>query len=193
MRVRVTRGLGSWGCDDDLLMKACTNNSSTLPTCTKLVCFKLSFVLVRGRKCDRDLPSEPTCHSQTSAVLFEPAGTKHKTMLGARTGVGSIKSFPRHGLKSKLAASTKSTGLQNKTFYCETCDVHVNSDTQLKQVGQRPFKTLNVSKINTKQFISDNSTSSPFQNKRLEEKYGRRRSSARPRSSAKPRAVDFYQ
>ncbi|XP_043117647.1 zinc finger protein 385D-like [Puntigrus tetrazona] len=25
------------------------------------------------------------------------------------------------------------TGLQNKTFHCETCDVHVNSETQLKQ------------------------------------------------------------
>lgn len=80
--------------------------------------------------------------SQTSAVWFEPAGTKHKTMLEARAGVGSIKSFPRQGLKSKLAASSKSTGLQNKTFYCETCDVHVNSDTQLKQVGRKPFKTL---------------------------------------------------
>lgn len=66
---------------------------------------------------------------------FDLAGTKHKTMLEARSGVGSIKSFPRPGVKSKLAASTKSsTGLQNKTFYCETCDVHVNSETQLKQV-----------------------------------------------------------
>lgn len=56
-------------------------------------------------------------------------------MLEARTGLGSIKSFPRPGVKSKLATSTKSSmGLQNKTFYCEICDVHVNSDTQLKQV-----------------------------------------------------------
>ncbi|PWA20576.1 hypothetical protein CCH79_00011468 [Gambusia affinis] len=62
-------------------------------------------------------------------------GTKHKTMLEARSGVGSIKSFPRPGVKSKLASSsTSSTGLQNKTFYCETCDVHVNSETQLKQI-----------------------------------------------------------
>ncbi|XP_063734054.1 zinc finger protein 385D isoform X2 [Eleginops maclovinus] len=62
------------------------------------------------------------------------SGTKHKTMLEARAGVGSIKSFPRPGVKSKLAPVTKSlTGLQNKTFYCETCDVHVNSETQLKQ------------------------------------------------------------
>ncbi|XP_029306497.1 zinc finger protein 385D isoform X2 [Cottoperca gobio] len=62
------------------------------------------------------------------------SGTKHKTMLEARTGVGSIKSFPRSGVKSKLPPVTKSvTGLQNKTFFCETCDVHVNSETQLKQ------------------------------------------------------------
>uniref|UniRef100_A0A8C4Z4Q0 Zinc finger protein 385D n=1 Tax=Gadus morhua TaxID=8049 RepID=A0A8C4Z4Q0_GADMO len=64
-------------------------------------------------------------------------GTKHKTMVEARTGGGSIKSYPRTGVKGKLAAAappTKSaTGLQNKTFHCETCDVHVNSETQLKQ------------------------------------------------------------
>uniref|UniRef100_A0A3B3SD41 Zinc finger protein 385D n=1 Tax=Paramormyrops kingsleyae TaxID=1676925 RepID=A0A3B3SD41_9TELE len=62
------------------------------------------------------------------------SGTKHKTMLEARCGGGSIKSFPRPGLKSKLASPTKTaTGLQNKTFHCEICDVHVNSETQLKQ------------------------------------------------------------
>ncbi|XP_051921999.1 zinc finger protein 385D isoform X3 [Hippocampus zosterae] len=64
------------------------------------------------------------------------SGTKHKTMLEARSGVGSIKSFPRPGIKGKVAppsSSKASTGLQNKTFYCETCDVHVNSETQLKQ------------------------------------------------------------
>lgn len=66
-------------------------------------------------------------------------------MLEARTGVGSIKSFPRPGVKSKLAPSTKCTGLQNKTFYCETCDVHVNSDTQLKQVGHKRFKAPKAS------------------------------------------------
>ncbi|XP_010776960.1 zinc finger protein 385D-like [Notothenia coriiceps] len=66
------------------------------------------------------------------------SGTKHKTMLEARTGVGSIKSFPRPGVKSKLAPVVKSlTGLQNKTFHCETCDVHVNSETQLKQICER--------------------------------------------------------
>ncbi|CAJ1062965.1 zinc finger protein 385D [Xyrichtys novacula] len=72
--------------------------------------------------------------NSTSQLEAHNSGTKHKTMLEARTGVGSIKSFPRPGVKSKLATTTKSaTGLQNKTFYCETCDVHVNSETQLKQ------------------------------------------------------------
>lgn len=57
-------------------------------------------------------------------------------MLEARSGDGAIKSFPRMGVKAKLAApSESSTGLQNKTFHCEICDVHVNSETQLKQVS----------------------------------------------------------
>lgn len=70
--------------------------------------------------------------------LYVCAGTKHKTMLAARSGDGAIKSFPRMGVKAKLAApSEMSTGLQNKTFHCEICDVHVNSETQLKQVSHR--------------------------------------------------------
>uniref|UniRef100_A0AAX7V115 C2H2-type domain-containing protein n=1 Tax=Astatotilapia calliptera TaxID=8154 RepID=A0AAX7V115_ASTCA len=73
--------------------------------------------------------------NSASQLEAHNSGTKHKTMLEARSGVGSIKSFPRAGVKSKLATSSKSsTGLQNKTFYCETCDVHVNSETQLKQI-----------------------------------------------------------
>ncbi|XP_026225761.1 zinc finger protein 385D isoform X2 [Anabas testudineus] len=72
--------------------------------------------------------------NSASQLEAHNSGTKHKTMLEARSGVGSIKSFPRPGVKSKLATPSKSsTGLQNKTFYCETCDVHVNSETQLKQ------------------------------------------------------------
>ncbi|XP_068431259.1 zinc finger protein 385D-like [Clinocottus analis] len=61
-------------------------------------------------------------------------GTKHKTMMQARSGEGAIKSFPRTGVKAKLVVTSESpTGLQNKTFHCEVCDVHVNSETQLKQ------------------------------------------------------------
>ncbi|XP_061633501.1 zinc finger protein 385D isoform X2 [Phyllopteryx taeniolatus] len=74
--------------------------------------------------------------NSASQLEAHNSGTKHKTMLAARSGVGSIKSFPRPGVKGKMAPpslSKASTGLQNKTFYCETCDVHINSETQLKQ------------------------------------------------------------
>uniref|UniRef100_A0A3Q3K1E8 C2H2-type domain-containing protein n=1 Tax=Monopterus albus TaxID=43700 RepID=A0A3Q3K1E8_MONAL len=72
--------------------------------------------------------------NSASQLQAHNSGTKHKTMLEARSGDGAIKSFPRTGIKAKLAApSESSTGLQNKTFHCEICDVHVNSETQLKQ------------------------------------------------------------
>lgn len=108
----------------------------------------------------RDQPPPPRGSTNVPVPMLRPGprtGTKHKTMLEARTGAGSIKSFPRPGVKSKLAPLTKSTGLQNKTFYCQTCDVHVNSDTQLKQVGEKPARKV--------QFISDKNATSRFQNK----------------------------
>ncbi|KAK0145895.1 Zinc finger protein 385D [Merluccius polli] len=85
--------------------------------------------------------------NSASQLQAHNSGTKHKTMLEARRGGGAIKSFPRSGVKAKYAAAAagagttvasaasdaSSTGLQNKTFHCEICDVHVNSETQLKQ------------------------------------------------------------
>ncbi|XP_059206775.1 zinc finger protein 385D-like [Centropristis striata] len=72
--------------------------------------------------------------NSASQLQAHNSGTKHKTMLEARSGHGAIKSFPRAGVKAKLVMPTElSTGLQNKTFHCEICDVHVNSETQLKQ------------------------------------------------------------
>ncbi|KAL7382267.1 hypothetical protein ABVT39_019736 [Epinephelus coioides] len=72
--------------------------------------------------------------NSASQLQAHNSGTKHKTMLEARSGDGAIKSFPRTGVKAKLVTpSESSTGLQNKTFHCEICDVHVNSETQLKQ------------------------------------------------------------
>ncbi|XP_034017171.1 zinc finger protein 385D-like [Thalassophryne amazonica] len=72
--------------------------------------------------------------NSASQLQAHNSGTKHKTMLEARSGEGAIKSFPRAGVKTKFTApSESSTGLQNKTFHCEICDVHINSDTQLKQ------------------------------------------------------------
>ncbi|XP_049449667.1 zinc finger protein 385B isoform X1 [Epinephelus fuscoguttatus] len=63
------------------------------------------------------------------------AGSKHKTMLEARSGAGPIKAYPRAGAKLKNGNSSalKGSGLQNKTFHCQICDVHVNSEIQLKQ------------------------------------------------------------
>ncbi|XP_058436281.1 zinc finger protein 385B isoform X7 [Marmota monax] len=60
-------------------------------------------------------------------------GSKHKTMVEARNGAGPIKSYPRPGSRLKMQNGSKGSGLQNKTFHCEICDVHVNSEIQLKQ------------------------------------------------------------
>ncbi|KAG7220939.1 hypothetical protein INR49_017722 [Caranx melampygus] len=48
---------------------------------------------------------------------------------------GPIKAYPRPGAKLKNGSSSglKGSGLQNKTFHCQICDVHVNSEIQLKQ------------------------------------------------------------
>ncbi|XP_037542999.1 zinc finger protein 385B isoform X1 [Nematolebias whitei] len=63
------------------------------------------------------------------------AGSKHKTMLEARSGAGPIKAYPRPGAKLKSCSSSRmnGSGLQNKTFHCQICNVHVNSEIQLKQ------------------------------------------------------------
>lgn len=57
-------------------------------------------------------------------------------MMEARSGAGPIKAYPRAGAKLKNGSSSmlKGSGLQNKTFHCQICDVHVNSEIQLKQV-----------------------------------------------------------
>ncbi|XP_054643221.1 zinc finger protein 385B isoform X2 [Dunckerocampus dactyliophorus] len=70
-----------------------------------------------------------------SQLQAHNAGSKHKTMLDARSGAGPIKSYPRPGAKLKTCGSpaVKGSGLQNKTFHCQICDVHVNSEIQLKQ------------------------------------------------------------
>lgn len=77
---------------------------------------------------------QPICQNCFCFQFLLSPGTKHKTMLEARNGSGTIKAFPRAGVKGKGPVNKGNTGLQNKTFYCEICDVHVNSETQLKQV-----------------------------------------------------------
>ncbi|KAG8572978.1 hypothetical protein GDO81_012237 [Engystomops pustulosus] len=71
--------------------------------------------------------------NSASQLEAHNSGTKHKTMVEARNGSGTIKAFPRAGVKGRGPLTKGSTGLQNKTFHCEICDVHVNSETQLKQ------------------------------------------------------------
>ncbi|XP_051565084.1 zinc finger protein 385B isoform X4 [Myxocyprinus asiaticus] len=75
-----------------------------------------------------------SCTAVTASSSEQP-GSKHKTMLEARNGAGPIKAYPRPGSKLKVQAIqlNKGSGLQNKTFHCEICDVHVNSEVQLKQ------------------------------------------------------------
>lgn len=41
----------------------------------------------------------------------------------------------RAGCKSKRLASKGSVGVATKSFQCEVCEISVNSETQLSQVG----------------------------------------------------------
>ncbi|KAK7877418.1 hypothetical protein WMY93_031863, partial [Mugilogobius chulae] len=61
-------------------------------------------------------------------------GTKHKTILEARSGLGPIKAYPRlcprTGPDQDQGSDPNS---QERTFHCEICNVRVNSEMQLKQ------------------------------------------------------------
>nr|XP_020448671.1 zinc finger protein 385A-like [Monopterus albus] len=63
-------------------------------------------------------------------------GTKHKTILEARSGLGPIKSYPRLGPKpspEQGGEPSSDPNTQERTFHCEICNVRVNSELQLKQ------------------------------------------------------------
>lgn len=64
------------------------------------------------------------------------AGTKHKTILEARSGLGPIKAYPRLGPKpsGEQGGGPVDPNTQERTFHCEICNVRVNSELQLKQV-----------------------------------------------------------
>ncbi|XP_049639462.1 zinc finger protein 385A isoform X3 [Suncus etruscus] len=57
-------------------------------------------------------------------------GTKHKTILEARSGLGPIKAYPRLGPPTPGEPEAPT---QDRTFHCEICNVKVNSEVQLKQ------------------------------------------------------------
>lgn len=67
------------------------------------------------------------------------AGTKHKTILEARSGLGPIKAYPRLGPKpsGEQGGGPVDPNTQERTFHCEICNVRVNSELQLKQVLKR--------------------------------------------------------
>lgn len=86
-------------------------------------------------------PKTVTCLlliSSRSYIFFLTfLGTKHKTILEARSGLGPIKAYPRLGPKpspDQGGELTSDPNTQERTFHCEICNVRVNSELQLKQV-----------------------------------------------------------
>lgn len=72
-----------------------------------------------------------------SLSLSQKKGTKHKTILEARSGLGPIKAYPRLGPKPNQEQGgelSSDPNTQERTFHCEICNVRVNSELQLKQV-----------------------------------------------------------
>ncbi|RMB90308.1 hypothetical protein DUI87_33193 [Hirundo rustica rustica] len=55
-------------------------------------------------------------------------GTKHKTLVEARSGLGPIRAFPRGGGSGTPPAETP-----ERSFHCQICNVRLNSELQLKQ------------------------------------------------------------
>lgn len=70
-------------------------------------------------------------------MYLHSSGTKHKTILEARSGLGPIKAYPRLGPKPSGEQGGEATDpdTQERTFHCEICNVRVNSELQLKQVS----------------------------------------------------------
>ncbi|XP_069826342.1 zinc finger protein 385A isoform X2 [Dendropsophus ebraccatus] len=60
-------------------------------------------------------------------------GTKHKTILEARSGLGPIKAYPRLGGLTNGSTGPTDANTQERTFHCEICNVRVTSEGQLKQ------------------------------------------------------------
>ncbi|XP_074386659.1 zinc finger protein 385A [Zonotrichia albicollis] len=58
-------------------------------------------------------------------------GTKHKTLVEARSGLGPIRAFPRGG---GSGGAPPAEGPE-RSFHCQICNVRLNSELQLKQVG----------------------------------------------------------
>ncbi|XP_034393241.1 zinc finger protein 385A isoform X1 [Cyclopterus lumpus] len=80
-------------------------------------------------------PSPPIAPGILLDSVPNKAGTKHKTILEARSGLGPIKAYPRLGPKpiGEQGGGPVDPNTQEQTFHCEICNVRVNSELQLKQ------------------------------------------------------------
>ncbi|XP_051994857.1 zinc finger protein 385D-like [Xyrauchen texanus] len=74
--------------------------------------------------------------NSTNQMEAHNSGTKHKLMLEGQSVLprrrGKTMSS-RPSCKSKRLANKGSVGVATKSFYCEVCEIHVNSETQLSQ------------------------------------------------------------
>ncbi|KAE8574711.1 hypothetical protein XENTR_v10003545 [Xenopus tropicalis] len=74
--------------------------------------------------------------NSASQLEAHNAGAKHKSILEGQSTPprrGRGKALNRTGRKPKRIGNKASVGIQNKTFHCSVCEIHVNSETQLKQ------------------------------------------------------------
>ncbi|KAM4047596.1 zinc finger protein 385A isoform 1-T1 [Anomaloglossus baeobatrachus] len=71
--------------------------------------------------------------NSTSQLEAHNKGTKHKTILEARSGLGPIKAYPRLGGLTNGSTGPLDANTQERTFHCEICNVRVTSEGQLKQ------------------------------------------------------------
>lgn len=79
-----------------------------------------------------------------SVLRLAESGSKHKQMLDGQNSSQSqrrvrMTSSPRHTCRIKQRMGNKPravVGVASQPFHCELCQVSVNSETQLKQVGE---------------------------------------------------------
>lgn len=71
------------------------------------------------------------------------AGIKHKLMLEGQSVLPRRRGkalSSRAACKSKRLANKGSLGVSSKSYHCEVCEIHVNSETQLTQVTHTSLK-----------------------------------------------------
>ncbi|XP_040292103.1 zinc finger protein 385C [Bufo bufo] len=74
--------------------------------------------------------------NSASQLEAHNAGAKHKSILEGQSTHprrGRGKALSRATRKPKRIGNKTSIGIQNKAFHCPICEIHVNSETQLKQ------------------------------------------------------------